>query len=408
MLFVPRGKRRAAIELFHWGYGAGGGVAFALLPDDICAGSRGRGPSTGSRSGSASSWRSRPCSASSQSKKVRPVDRAGLAADHVLYGLVLNECAATAGERRVSRVRARVEGTVQGVGFRPYVYRLAGELGVAGHVLNDSRGVVVEVEAPAGDRRALPRPPLRRGAAARHRRARHLRAARGARRARLLDPRQPGRRGAARGGDARQRHLRGLPGRGVRPGRPPLPLPVHELHELRARASRSCATSRTTARTPRWPASRCAPPAAPSTTTRRTAASTPSRTPARSAARGCSSATRAAGRWRHAGARDAVEAAARALLGGRDRRRQGPRRLPPRLPRERRGGGGGAAGAQAPRGQAVRADGAGPRGGAAAASRWTRWRRAAAGARPADRAGAPAAGRAGGRRRGARRRASSG
>jgi hydrogenase maturation protein HypF len=48
----------------------------------------------------------------------------------------------------VSRVRARVEGTVQGVGFRPYVYRLAGELGVAGHVLNDARGVVVEVEAP--------------------------------------------------------------------------------------------------------------------------------------------------------------------------------------------------------------------------------------------------------------------
>jgi hydrogenase maturation protein HypF len=49
----------------------------------------------------------------------------------------------------VSRVRARIEGTVQGVGFRPYVYRLAGELGVAGHVLNDSRGVVVEVEAPS-------------------------------------------------------------------------------------------------------------------------------------------------------------------------------------------------------------------------------------------------------------------
>ncbi|HEX3277105.1 MAG TPA: carbamoyltransferase HypF [Thermoleophilaceae bacterium] len=47
----------------------------------------------------------------------------------------------------MSRVRARVEGTVQGVGFRPYVYRLAGELGVAGYVLNDSRGVVVEVEA---------------------------------------------------------------------------------------------------------------------------------------------------------------------------------------------------------------------------------------------------------------------
>jgi hydrogenase maturation protein HypF len=49
----------------------------------------------------------------------------------------------------MSRVRARIEGTVQGVGFRPYVYRLAGELGLAGHVLNDSRGVLIEVEAPA-------------------------------------------------------------------------------------------------------------------------------------------------------------------------------------------------------------------------------------------------------------------
>lgn len=45
------------------------------------------------------------------------------------------------------RVRARVEGTVQGVGFRPYVHRLASELGLAGFVLNDARGVLLEVEA---------------------------------------------------------------------------------------------------------------------------------------------------------------------------------------------------------------------------------------------------------------------
>jgi len=44
------------------------------------------------------------------------------------------------------RVRARVEGVVQGVGFRPFAYRLAGELDLAGWVLNDSRGVVVELE----------------------------------------------------------------------------------------------------------------------------------------------------------------------------------------------------------------------------------------------------------------------
>ena len=46
-------------------------------------------------------------------------------------------------------MRARVVGTVQGVGFRPYVHRLAGELGLAGYVLNDDRGVLLEVEGGA-------------------------------------------------------------------------------------------------------------------------------------------------------------------------------------------------------------------------------------------------------------------
>ncbi|MFL5841498.1 MAG: carbamoyltransferase HypF, partial [Thermoleophilaceae bacterium] len=55
---------------------------------------------------------------------------------------------AVAGRER-RRVRARIEGTVQGVGFRPYVYRLATELGLDGYVLNDTSGVVVEVEADA-------------------------------------------------------------------------------------------------------------------------------------------------------------------------------------------------------------------------------------------------------------------
>ncbi len=48
------------------------------------------------------------------------------------------------------RTRVRVYGTVQGVGFRPYVYRLAGELGLAGFVLNDAHGVVAEVEGDGG------------------------------------------------------------------------------------------------------------------------------------------------------------------------------------------------------------------------------------------------------------------
>ena len=53
-----------------------------------------------------------------------------------------------------SRVRVRVEGTVQGVGFRPHVYRLAREESLAGWVLNDERGVLLEVE---GDGEALDR-----------------------------------------------------------------------------------------------------------------------------------------------------------------------------------------------------------------------------------------------------------
>jgi hydrogenase maturation protein HypF len=47
------------------------------------------------------------------------------------------------------RQALRVEGTVQGVGFRPYVHRLAHEIGVGGLVGNDERGVFVEVEGDA-------------------------------------------------------------------------------------------------------------------------------------------------------------------------------------------------------------------------------------------------------------------
>ena len=47
------------------------------------------------------------------------------------------------------RRELRVEGLVQGVGFRPHVYRLAQELKLAGFVGNDARGVFMELEGRA-------------------------------------------------------------------------------------------------------------------------------------------------------------------------------------------------------------------------------------------------------------------
>ena len=47
---------------------------------------------------------------------------------------------------RTVRHRITVAGGVQGVGFRPFVHRLASELWLAGYVGNDTGGVFVEVE----------------------------------------------------------------------------------------------------------------------------------------------------------------------------------------------------------------------------------------------------------------------
>jgi hydrogenase maturation protein HypF len=49
---------------------------------------------------------------------------------------------------RTVRTALRVEGVVQGVGFRPYVYSLATGLGLTGLVGNDTDGVFAEVEGP--------------------------------------------------------------------------------------------------------------------------------------------------------------------------------------------------------------------------------------------------------------------
>ena len=140
------------------------------------------------------------------------------------------------GERAAGGSGARVSGTVQGVGFRPFVFRLAEELGARAAGCSTTSAVsLLEVEGePAAVEAFLDR--LRdggaaagggRGGRAPSELARHAaRTASGSSsRAARASPTAPG---LARHGD-----LRGLPGRALRPRRPPPPLPVHQLHQLR-------------------------------------------------------------------------------------------------------------------------------------------------------------------------------
>lgn len=59
--------------------------------------------------------------------------------------------AIAAGAAGVLRERLRITGTVQGVGFRPHVHRVATALGLSGLVGNDAGGVFIEVEGSPTD-----------------------------------------------------------------------------------------------------------------------------------------------------------------------------------------------------------------------------------------------------------------
>ncbi len=49
-------------------------------------------------------------------------------------------------ENRIVRKRINVSGQVQGVGFRPFVYKLANSLGLVGFVANNTSGAIIEIE----------------------------------------------------------------------------------------------------------------------------------------------------------------------------------------------------------------------------------------------------------------------
>ena len=131
------------------------------------------------------------------------------------------------------RLKLTVRGAVQGVGFRPFVFRLATELGMAGWVNNSPQGVFIEVEGPRAElekfllRLETEKPP---------------RSFIQSLEASWLDAigfKDFEIRPSETGGNktalvlAGHRHLPGLPARNLRSQKPPPPLSVHQLHQLR-------------------------------------------------------------------------------------------------------------------------------------------------------------------------------
>ncbi len=180
------------------------------------------------------------------------------------------------------RLRLRVRGAVQGVGFRPFAFRLARRLDLSGFVRNDCEGVLIEIEGAKTRAfvEALSRepPPLARIDAI------EIAPMPLARRRRLRDRGQPRRPGAARA-SARTR-------RSARNASPSSSIPRAGFISIRssiariaARATRSRARCPTIARAPRWRPSRCARTARATTAIPEIAASTPSRSPVRRAGR---------------------------------------------------------------------------------------------------------------------------
>lgn len=92
---APRRQRTGLVEAAHWAFGAGGGAAFGALPRTVRR-PRWAGPIYGLIVWLGFELGIAPALGLSQSKRLRPIDRLALAADHLLYGMVLSEPRRTA------------------------------------------------------------------------------------------------------------------------------------------------------------------------------------------------------------------------------------------------------------------------------------------------------------------------
>ena len=169
--------------------------------------------------------------------------------------------------RRARASRARCRASASG----PFVYRLAARARARRASCSTTRAAcVLEVEGDAGGGRALPRAARRRGAAAG--RVERVAAEDACRpRASAASRSARARAAASRGAAGHARHARPAPTAcaSCSTRRPPLPLPVHQLHQLRPAVHDRARRPLRPAAARRWPASRCARPAGPSTRTRR-------------------------------------------------------------------------------------------------------------------------------------------
>jgi hypothetical protein len=87
---VPRTRRVAAIELVHWSYGVLGGAVFGSMPDAVRR-QAWSGPAYGLLVWLGFEAGLAPMLGLKQAKRLRVAERAALAADHLLYGLVVAE-----------------------------------------------------------------------------------------------------------------------------------------------------------------------------------------------------------------------------------------------------------------------------------------------------------------------------
>ena len=87
---VPKNRRAATVELFHWSVGMVGGALFGALPDGLRR-ARWFGPAYGLALLLPYDFVVAPMLGLKQATRPKPAEQAALVADHLLYGLILSE-----------------------------------------------------------------------------------------------------------------------------------------------------------------------------------------------------------------------------------------------------------------------------------------------------------------------------